>query len=82
MFRYNGQQLSRSDALNVSSVIYTPRCGYRSEVISVFVCYFQCTEFDIRKSSGLRLFVMVTTVLLIYAMALVNVVSVTLCSIQ
>ena len=35
---------------------------------------FQCTVFDIRKSSGLRLFVMITTILLIYAMAQVNVV--------
>ena len=35
---------------------------------------FQCTAFDIRKSSGLRLFVMITTILLIYAMAQVNVV--------
>ncbi|XP_045170613.2 Ca(2+)/calmodulin-responsive adenylate cyclase-like [Mercenaria mercenaria] len=33
----------------------------------------KCTEFDVRKSSCLRLFVMVTTVLLIYAMAQVNV---------
>ncbi|KAL4222045.1 Adenylate cyclase type 1 [Mactra antiquata] len=33
----------------------------------------KCTEFDIRKSSGLRLFVMVTTIALVYAMAQVNV---------
>ena len=38
------------------------------------VC-FQCTQFDIRKSSCLRLFVMITTLLLIYATAQVNVVS-------
>ena len=41
---------------------------------NVFCLYFQCTAFDIRKSSGLRLFVMITTILLIYAMAQVNVV--------
>jgi len=42
---------------------------------SIQFVLFQCAPFDIRKSSGLRLFVMITTIALIYATAQVNVVS-------
>lgn len=40
-----------------------------------YVFFWQCTEFDLRKSSVLRLFVMITTIVLTYAMGQVNVVS-------
>lgn len=41
--------------------------------LSAFI--LQCTVFDIRKSSGLRLFIMLATIILIYSMSQVNIVS-------
>ena len=55
----------------------TPSQGFRR----LFYRYtlLQCTTFDIRKSGALRMFVIITTVSLIYIMAQVNVVSVLVC---
>ncbi|WAQ95151.1 ADCY1-like protein [Mya arenaria] len=48
-------------------------CWLAVVLILILSINLKCTEFDLRKSSGLRLFVMVTTTVLAYAMAQVNV---------
>lgn len=44
-------------------------------VLNLSAFILQCTVFDIRKSSGLRLFIMLATIILIYSMSQVNIVS-------
>ncbi|XP_061179996.1 adenylate cyclase type 1-like [Saccostrea echinata] len=51
----------------------TTFCWIALVLMLILSVKLKCTVFDIRKSSGLRLFIMLTTIILIYSMSQVNI---------